>query len=187
MNLSHAPEPAIVGACLVIVGVAAFTDYRTRHIPNLLTLGGLTFGLVAHGAMGFVDGGAHGALNGVFRAFISALICMAVPLVSFIRKEMGGGDVKLFAAIGAMVGLNLGFLTVAATFAISLLFLTPWVAVRSGLLRAKLQHIRAKMRGESVADLPKVKAPRVVLAPAILVALCFTILRAVRAGLIHLA
>jgi prepilin peptidase CpaA len=175
MILSH--EPAILGACVAIVVVAAVTDFFTRKIPNILTFGGLAFGLVAHGAMGFVDGGGRGALRGLLLAFSGAILCGLLPFISFVRKQMGGGDVKLFAAIGAMAGPSLGLDTQLVTFLFSLFVMYPWAAVRTGAFRMKFEHLRSKLRGESVAPFEAVKLPRVALGPVILLGLCVAMFR----------
>lgn len=170
-------EPAVLGACFVIVCAAAVSDFFTRRIPNLLTFGGLLFGLVAHGSMGFVDGGAHGALRGVLLSLLGAFLCGLLPFISFVRRQMGGGDVKLFAAIGAMVGPSLGIDAQIATFVFVLFVLYPWAAVRCGAVREKLQRLRAKLRGESLASQAAIKVPRVILGPAILLGFCVAMLR----------
>lgn len=174
MILSH--DPAILGACLVITITAAVTDWRTRTIPNLITFGGLAFGIVSHAAIGFVEGGVSAGLRGILVALAGALLCGILPFFSFVRGQMGGGDVKLFAAIGAMVGPALGWETQAATFIVAALIIAPFMAIRSGIFRSKIQQIRAKLRGESMV-MPELKAPRIVLAPAILVGLCVAFLR----------
>jgi prepilin peptidase CpaA len=83
--------------CAVAVGSAAcVTDLRSRRIPNVLTLGSagvaLLFHSVAPSGMGFLS-----ALSGW-------LVGAAVMFVPFALRGLGGGDVKLLAAIGAWTG-----------------------------------------------------------------------------------
>lgn len=85
---------------LCLVGIAATTDVRKGIIPNWLTL--LRF-LIAPIAHGMVDG-----IRGVLASVIGMLVCSLVPLLVFYRGGMAGGDVKLFAALGAVAGLYLG-------------------------------------------------------------------------------
>ncbi|MCP4602002.1 MAG: prepilin peptidase [Proteobacteria bacterium] len=83
-------------AAFLLCGVAAWTDFRTGRIPNRLNLVGLGVGLVA----ALVSGGARGLLI----ALVGVLVTALVPLLLFRFDAMGGGDVKLFAALGALLG-----------------------------------------------------------------------------------
>lgn len=79
---------------------AAITDARKGLIPNCLTLP--TLALVPL-ARGLVQGpGALGA------TLLGICACGAVPLWLFGQRAMGGGDVKLLAAVGALCGAHRG-------------------------------------------------------------------------------
>jgi prepilin peptidase CpaA len=99
-------------AAAAVAGVAAWTDGRTGNIPNWLTLGALAAGLLGHFVMGFVYGaGWRSALASVGFSVAGALLCGLVPAFMYWKGAIGGGDIKLFAAIGAicqpMVGLEM--------------------------------------------------------------------------------
>src|SRR5512139_2838796 len=82
---------------------AAWTDAKTGRIPNWLTLPLLPVGL----AFGVLDGG----LLGLGSAALGCMLCFAIPygLLHFSRgTAIGGGDVKLFAALGALLGPRAG-------------------------------------------------------------------------------
>jgi len=97
-------DPLIIQvAVIALVGIAAFTDVRGGVIPNWLTLPPLVVAPIAHG---LVDG-----VRGLLASVLGMLICALVPLLVFYRGGMHGGDVKLFAAIGAVGGLYLGLET----------------------------------------------------------------------------
>jgi prepilin peptidase CpaA len=83
-------------ASLAVAAAACFTDLRTRRIPNLLTFGAA---LVAFGFHGLTGGWP--AL-GVSAAGWGVGILLFLPL--FLLRGIGGGDVKLLAALGAWVG-----------------------------------------------------------------------------------
>ena len=87
---------AIQSAVIVISVIACTTDVRTRHIPNWLTFGAAIAGLLAHTALE----GASGALT----AGGGWLTGLAIFLPFFALGGMGGGDVKLVAALGAWLG-----------------------------------------------------------------------------------
>jgi prepilin peptidase CpaA len=94
--------PLGASACLI----AAAIDLRTGHIPNWLTLGALCIGLFLLPAVRLVLG--HGTWLQWGLAFVGAGLCALVPLLLFRSGAMGGGDVKLLAAVGALVGPSLG-------------------------------------------------------------------------------
>ena len=87
---------------LVITACAAFTDLRTGQIPNWITLPPLLAAPLVY----LLAGGPEALLSSAF----GALVCAAVPaLVFFVSPAgMGGGDVKLLAAIGALAGAYVG-------------------------------------------------------------------------------
>ena len=80
----------------VVATVAAITDIRYRRIPNWLTFSALASGLCTHtaldGARGFLWSGLGTALAGLVYLGLYAL------------GAMGGGDVKLMSATGAIAG-----------------------------------------------------------------------------------
>lgn len=83
-------------AVLVISGIAAVTDLARARIPNILTVPALGAAIAYHA---FTSGlpGALGALSG-------AAMGLALLVWMFWLGAMGGGDVKLLAALGAWLG-----------------------------------------------------------------------------------
>src|ERR1700722_10475408 len=89
--------PVVFQVVLVLmVTIAAVYDIRFRRIPNWLVLTGLVLGL---GLNTFLLrwSGARASLLGIGLAFL-----IYFPL--YLLRGMGAGDVKLMAAIGAIVG-----------------------------------------------------------------------------------
>ena len=86
----------------MVAGIAAFTDWRTGHIPNGLTFGVLAVAPIAHFALGCVLGGWRGGLWELGASLMGALLCALGPGVMYFLGAIGGGDIKLFAAIGAL-------------------------------------------------------------------------------------
>ena len=97
---------------LCAVGVTLFAaaiDLRTGHIPNWLTLGTLTSALLTRAILG--GWRAHsiaGALQSMGLSALGAFVCALLPLVLYRAMGLGGGDVKLFAAIGALTDALVG-------------------------------------------------------------------------------
>ena len=79
-----------------VLGIATFTDLRSRRIPNWLVLPFLVAGLAVSTWM-------HG-WHGLGQSLGGALLGLVIFGVLFWMGGMGAGDVKLCAAIGAWVG-----------------------------------------------------------------------------------
>jgi prepilin peptidase CpaA len=118
---------------IVAIGAAAtVTDWRTRRIPNALTLGAAAVGL------------AFALATGGFGAGVSSLAGFGVGLLIFLPlfalRALGGGDVKLLAAFGAWLGPSL-VLWVAVYGAIAGgVLAVPWLVWR-GRVRATLANL----------------------------------------------
>jgi prepilin peptidase CpaA len=85
---------------VAVCSVAAFTDARNGIIPNWLTYPTLLGAPLIHAWS--IGSGA------LLTSVAGALLCGLVPYVMFRCNGMGGGDVKLFAALGALCGSTLG-------------------------------------------------------------------------------
>lgn len=81
---------------LLLVLVAALTDVWKGLIYNWLTLPVILIGLV----LATYQGGWAGTAASIFGVFIGG----GLLFIPFIFGAMGGGDVKLMAAIGALMG-----------------------------------------------------------------------------------
>jgi prepilin peptidase CpaA len=92
----HDSDGLVLLVVAVGMAVAAGIDLKTRRIPNALTasLAATGFGLAAAG-LGRVGLGA---------AILGCLLGLACMLPGHILGATGGGDVKLLAAAGALLG-----------------------------------------------------------------------------------
>jgi prepilin peptidase CpaA len=82
-------------AFVALLLAAAWSDVRSRRIPNALTVTGLVLALVLRLQLG--PAAAIDGLLGILLAFL-------VVLPFFVLGVMGGGDTKLFMMIGAFMG-----------------------------------------------------------------------------------
>jgi len=105
-----------VGTLLGFLAVAAVVDYRSLVVPKWLTLPMLALGFVANGVLGGVDpGGAGGVFYGLVTALAGFGTGFGLFFVMWVLGTCGGGDVKLFAAVGSWVGPYLSFLLLCGT------------------------------------------------------------------------
>lgn len=90
------PHPALQFVLAAIAFIAAITDLRTRTIPNWLTGGGMIAGAAVQIAVAGWAGAKAAALG--------LGLAMLIYLPLYLLRGMGGGDVKLMAALGAAAG-----------------------------------------------------------------------------------
>ena len=95
-------------AAVLLAAIAAVYDQKSGRIPNWLTLGGVVVALVGHFCYGWAAGTLKLALIHTALALGGALFCSLAPAIMFFKGSMGGGDLKLFAAIGAFCHPMLG-------------------------------------------------------------------------------
>ncbi|ADG83272.1 peptidase A24A prepilin type IV [Thermincola ferriacetica] len=82
---------------IIILGLALYYDIREQKIKNFITLPAAVLGL----ATNLMEGG----LTGLLFSIKGWLVPVAVLMVLYRINVMGAGDIKLFAAIGAVMGL----------------------------------------------------------------------------------
>jgi prepilin peptidase CpaA len=95
---------------LLIAAVAAFTltaavwDFRTKRIPNWLTVPSFLAALVYHGVVGAMQGGWSGFGSALLTAIAGFGVGFGILLVLWLIGGGGAGDVKLMGALGAWMG-----------------------------------------------------------------------------------
>jgi prepilin peptidase CpaA len=123
-----------IAAATLIAAISAWTDIRTGHIPNWLTLPGLALGLVGHLVMGWYLGGWRVGLWEAGSAASGAALCSIAPGLMFWKGAMGGGDLKLFAALGALCQPMLGIEAEMYAFVVAALVAPARLAYEGRLL-----------------------------------------------------
>lgn len=86
---------------MIFISIAFVTDVRRAVIPNKLTIWGAVIGIILNVS---VNG-----LNGLTFSLIGAGSAFIVMLLLYLIGALGAGDVKLFTAIGAMMGTSFVF------------------------------------------------------------------------------
>ncbi|MDQ0350783.1 prepilin peptidase CpaA [Alkalibacillus filiformis] len=92
----------VINAALVIILVISLiTDIHKRKILNVITLPSMLFGIGYHT---YING-----LEGLSFSLIGLLLGFVILLIPFLLGGIGAGDVKLMAAIGALMGAQFVF------------------------------------------------------------------------------
>ena len=104
---------------IALIGAALFFDLTRYKIPNYLTFPVIIGGLVFHTATN--------GLSGLWFSFLGLIVGLVIFFIPFAMGGMGGGDVKLLGAVGALQGwqfvLAAGLLTAVAGGVISIIYL----------------------------------------------------------------
>lgn len=94
---------------IAVAAIAAFTDWRRGEIPNWLVYGALASGPLLHaGRMLVAHETMENALTEGGFSIVGALVCALVPALLYRQGAIGGGDLKLLAALGAILQTMLG-------------------------------------------------------------------------------
>ena len=134
--------------------VAAIVDVRTGSIPNRLTYPVLLLAPPLHLALSLGNGlSLAGAASNAGLSVLGMLLCGLVPLLMWRSGALGGGDVKLFAALGGLVLPRFGFEAEAYIF-VSATLIAPFQLLYRGGLLVSLQNICARLR---IAVRPKAR------------------------------
>jgi prepilin peptidase CpaA len=123
---------------LALTILAALLDWRSRRIPNWLTVPGLLSGVVVHALIaGWL--GALFALKGAGLALI-----LLLPLVAL--RALGAGDWKLMGAVGAFVGWQMFlFVLLGSIFASGIMAIVQ--VYRTGRVMETLKNMITLVRG----------------------------------------
>jgi prepilin peptidase CpaA len=138
---------AAVAAC----AVAAAIDLRTGHIPDWITVGLGGGATVARAALTFAHHGhsVSAAAIAAGCAIASGLASALVPLALAHRGGLGGGDVKLFGAVGAACGVFAAFYAQTYAYVFAMVYAIVLVA-RRGRMAETFGNIRRVVVGGAV-------------------------------------
>src|SRR5262249_19605921 len=92
----------------IVTGIGAETGYRTGDIPNWVTLYPLAAAPLAHFLWAALTESPMAGLASAGLSIGGAVACAIVPLLLYRAGAIGGGDVKLLAAVGALCTPLLG-------------------------------------------------------------------------------
>ena len=127
----------LVDGAVLVALLGAWFDVISGRIPNRLTYPAMLAALIARAAFF----GWRGLLEG----FLGLVLCGGVFLLFFAIHAMGGGDVKLMAAVGAWVGYhNAGVALIVCALAGGLIALGYVIVLKR--YRATLSNILSMIR-----------------------------------------
>jgi prepilin peptidase CpaA len=127
------PPFATVATTLLFVLACIVSDVRTLRIPNVLTGPAMLVGLVLNASFAGWAG-----LGASLAGFALALVILIGP---FALGGVGGGDVKMMAAVGALVGPRLVLHSLVLGLILGGVFAIVHLA-RHARLREKLVAVR---------------------------------------------
>jgi prepilin peptidase CpaA len=153
-------DPVVVSAVAGGGASSAVVDLYTRRIPNPLTLGITVAGLLL-AATGI------GSLS-MPQALVGFFVGLVLMLPGHVIGATGAGDVKLFAALGTLLGpkgIAVAFMyTAMAGGALAII-----VALQRRLLRQTVERVSTLVRtaGANVGEIERATVNRFAYAPAI--------------------
>lgn len=126
---------------LLLTAIAAATDLWRHKIYNWTTYPGILAGIALNAGL---DG-----WEGLTESLAGFALCGFIMLVCFVLFQLGGGDVKLMAMTGALLGPHRGIEVLLWTFtlgAIAGVALLIWRVGFVKLVRAVLQQLGYSLR-----------------------------------------
>ncbi len=137
----------VLGPITFAVGCAAVAeDLARRRISNWTSGAALASGFALH----IAQQGGHGAVV----AFLGALSGFAIFLIFYLLNGMGGGDVKLMAGFGSLLGPGV-------------IFCAAWLAAVAGGLMAVAYTVAVALRARRRGTPGVRRAEAIPYAPAI--------------------
>ena len=125
-------KPVVLGLAVALAVAAGVTDWRSRRIPNWLTVPGLLLGIAANAAAG--------GWSGLKTSLLGAGLGLALLLPLAVVKGIGMGDLKFAGAAGSFLGPDrLLTVLIGSVFVNGLMALV--LAIYKGRLRETLRNI----------------------------------------------
>src|SRR3989344_7241563 len=110
--------PFLYLIALIVLLIAAYTDIKTREVPDWLNFSLIGIGLGIRLLYSVIQWNCWIFLYGVF-GFLAFLI---LALIMYYAGQWGGGDSKMLMGLGALIGLELRLDSFLLQFLILMLF-----------------------------------------------------------------
>jgi len=125
---------AIACPLFVFLLTCCVVDVRTRRIPNAISASAIVAGLALNGAAG--------GLSALGWSLCGGLAMIAILFTPFALGGVGGGDVKMMAAVGAFLGPRLAALSLITGMILGGVVVAVHLA-RLGILGERVQRLKA--------------------------------------------
>ena len=102
-------------------------DITQKRIPNFITLPVMGWGLLSYSVTG--------GFSGIVFSFLGLLLGLGVFIIPYMLGGMGGGDVKLMAAIGALKGTEFVFFATLFTAIIGAFMAIIYLLIKGRLFK----------------------------------------------------
>ena len=122
----------IIALLIPLAIIITYYDVRYRRIPNAFVLATLASGLIVNTI--------YGGLTGTLASLGGCAVAFILMFILHIFGAMGAGDVKLFAAVGSLIGTQF----VLPTFLIVILTggaLALLLMLQTGAVRATMERV----------------------------------------------
>lgn len=123
---------------IAIAVYAGWQDWRTRRIPNSLTVPAFCMGL----GVNSIASGWHGLFTGLEGAGLA--LGLLLPLV--LMRALGAGDWKLMGAMGAFLGARDLFHVLVASVYVSAL-MAIFIMIRAKRVKVTLRNLAVLVHG----------------------------------------
>ncbi|MEY4508616.1 MAG: hypothetical protein RLZZ450_738 [Pseudomonadota bacterium] len=151
-----APHAVLALLVVVIAAIAAVTDLRTGLIPNRLIAGGLCLLLVLQTILVTSGEGLRSVPVALLGSLLGAIACGLIPVILYLARGLGGGDLKLLTICGVGLGPMVGLEAQLYAFALGSLFVvgraayegTVWITLRSSTTVLANRVVPARLRQE---------------------------------------
>ncbi len=135
---------------LALLAVASVTDFRRHRIYNATTYPGILLAWALNGlgslavAAGVLDQPTLQRMGwiGLGPSLGGFLVCAFILLVCFVLFQVGGGDVKLMAMVGAFLGPQPGIIALLWTFVLGACMALAMLIWRVGPLAVAAAVVR---------------------------------------------
>jgi prepilin peptidase CpaA len=173
MPFEPIPRGIVVILLALVIGAAVY-DVRYRRIPNWLTVTGVLAGLALNvfihqgwPGLDFTVRGVAEVWPGLRFSLAGLLTGFGVYFCLYFLRAMGAGDVKLMAAVGALVGMKdwfgIFFMTAIIGGVMALILVTLRGRVRKtfwnvGFILSEMTHARPAYVGKEELDVKNPKS-----------------------------
>lgn len=127
-------DPVLLVILFSLLTVTLYSDLKYNKIKNLWVGVGTLLGFILHLYLG--------SWTGLASSVLGFLVGFGVFLPLYLLGGMAAGDVKLMAAVGALVGSSLAWITVILTLLSGALIALVYLAIRRDLNRYVSRYIQ---------------------------------------------